>query len=406
MQNINDILYQSNILDMYPKIQAYYDKHLGISVVQQTVTFYSDSPDDPNEMSFTYPHRIINARKIPILDQKKFVNSDVLDSGEVFSVLSTHFEQLLSQNKLSLTQLVEIKHHIDYQKAQHLKYDFLDDHPEGTVIVRFLDGLYFAVLRQIKQEIATGLSQPESQDSLINPFHAYLDELVTLPAQCNMEELISFQERITQLKETEKQDEDLESKITVSSIKIAKEIKRRVSTIIANVETSSPKDRIQASTEQQFLSRKEVLNEMLPTLKSQLYLKKNLAILSNNAPPEFEKILDKSIKASIFDLLVSYEKEVISSFSDRKKTQKLRMIHTLKDLCQDESDSSLLYTEIVRYGPLLKSQSIGRYLYETICLFLGIKVMPEKYSSTLFQAARDGINTFDLESDEIKKKYG
>lgn len=404
MRNINDILYQSNILDMYPRIQTYYDKHLGIKVAQHTVTFYSDSPDEPNEMSFTYPHRIINARKIPILDQKKFVNGDVLDSGEVFLVLSTHFEQMLSQNKLSLAQLVEIKHHIDYQKAQHLKYDFLDDHPEGTVIVRFLDGLYFAVLHQIKQEIATGLSQPQSQDALIHPLHAYLDELVTLPSQCNMEELISFQEYIAYLKETEKQDADLESKITISSIKIANEIKRRVSTIIANVETCSSEDRIKASAEQQSLSRNTVLNEMLPTLKSQLYLKKNLAILSKNPHPTFDQILDKTIKANIFDLLVLYEKEVINSISDRKKAQKLRMILTLKNLCQNESDSSLLYTEIVRNGPLLKSQSIGQYLYEIICLFLGIKVMPEKYSSTLFQAARDSINTLDLESDEIKKK--
>ena len=39
MKNIVDILDQENILDMFPKIQAYYSQQLGIHVAAQTINF-------------------------------------------------------------------------------------------------------------------------------------------------------------------------------------------------------------------------------------------------------------------------------------------------------------------------------------------------------------------------------
>lgn len=408
MQNIYDILYLPNIPDMFPKIQAYYEKHVGIRVAPQTMIIYSESPDEPNETFLVYPCHIINASKLSLHDLETSKNGAPLDSGDIFKILSTHFSGILGQNKLPLNQLKELKNHIDNLQSQHLRHAFLDEHPEGNVIVRYTEALYFSIVQEMKQTINTNLSSPNYQNSLLTPLDSCLDELKTLTPHCNIPDLIDFQESLDSLRDNQnissEQLEELDPKLQVTATHLAKETQKRLSTLLTTIESTASKDKIYASQENQFLAKKTVVNTFLPTLKSQIYIKKNLHILISKENPEFAKLLDQTIKSSIFDLLGLYEQDVKQSVTDLKKSQKLQMIATLKTLCGEDEASNLLYEEIVKQGDLLKSQPIGRYLYEGICWLLGIKITTERYSATLFHAASDKISdTGTLKPDSTEQ---
>ncbi|MGV3739705.1 MAG: hypothetical protein ACO1N3_00215 [Gammaproteobacteria bacterium] len=411
MQNIYDILYLPNIPDMFPKIQAYYERYLGLQVKPQTLIIYSESPDEPNEMSLVYPCRIINANKLSLHDMKAAKNDAPLDSGELFQILSAHFSDVLSKKKLSLNQLIDLKRHIDTLQSKHLRHTFLDEHPECSVVARFAEGIYFSILQEIKHTINTNLSNPNYKNSLLSPLTTCLDELNVITPHCNIPDLIDFQESLDSLRDNQnippEQLEELELKLQTSSINLTKETKKRLSNLLASLESASSEDRVHTSQENQFLAKKSVVNEFLPTLKSQIYIKKNLHKLAPKYDPNIEKLLDHTIKSNIFDLLDLYEQDVKKSISDLKKSQKLQMIEHLKILCDEDTDSDLLYQEIAKNGDLLKSNSFGRYLFETICWLLGIKITTEKYSATLFQAANFKPSDEPLASDstEPKNKY-
>ncbi|NDH67660.1 MAG: hypothetical protein EBY22_07100 [Gammaproteobacteria bacterium] len=83
----------------------------------------------------------------------------------------------------------------------------------------------------------------------------------------------------------------------------------------------------------------------------------------------------------------------------------MQLIAQLKALCYDtDSSSSEIYQVIITHGDLLKSQSIGRYIYECICWLLQIKIPTERHSVTLFKAVAAPKITDGTSSVESKLK--
>ena len=372
MKTLNDILYQKNILDMFPKIQAYYQKHLNIHVESLVQTLHGDSEDDPLETLLTFPH----------VNQK---TGDNLDSGELISIFSTYLLDVFKHNSPSLEQLVEIKNHIEYLKDQQLTYNFIDDYPQAAVIKRFVDGCYYSVEQQLKKIIYERLSHINYQNIVIDPLESYLVELQTILPHCDLSNLIDFKEVLENLtnKATipEAELEGLQTKLTKISSTIDTEINKRMKTLLSMLEMSN-----EHMKELEISSKERVINEMLPTLKNQIYIKKNLPILGLDEAADFHKLLEHSIKNNILKLLNLCQQEVQYSISDINKQEKIQVIEDLKGQCVEEKDPNLLYQEIIKHGDLLKSKPIGRYLYECICWFLGIKIHKDSYYGTLFQA--------------------
>ncbi len=409
MKNIVDILYQENILDMFPKIQAYYRQHLGIQVEPQTIHHSreaNDSTDQSDEIGLLssseaiddynviFPYQIKNSHKISqhnLTEPPK--NGEYLDNSELASILAAHFSEQLSHQNLDLEKLTDIRKYIEHLKSQHLNYAFIDDHPEASVILRYMDGLYFSVVQQIKQRLYTALNAPRYQTrnaSLLHPLIAILDELATIMPHLNTPDLIDFQTCIESLSNDPSIPDDLfeelRSRLQSISPKISNKIQETLTFLVKNLDPA-------------------ILTEQLPTLKSQVQIKRALQTTQPFLYPEFEHLLEKSIKESILVLLDKYEAETNSSMTDLKKTQKMQLIAKLKDLCSDKGSSSELYQAIITHGDLLKSQSIGRYIYESICWLLRIKIPTERHSVTLFQAVAatkipDSANDF---ANKLKK---
>lgn len=374
MKNIVDILYQENILDMFPKIQAYYRQYLGIQVAPETINFSHDD-NEPAESNIIFPHKILDSHKISQLNlSQSHHNGGVLDSDKLATILAAHFSEQLSHQNLELEKLTDIRKHIEYLKSQHLNYVFIDEHPEASVIVRYMDGLYFSVVNQIKQRLYTALNAQNYQThnaSLLPPLIAILDELATIMPHLNTPDLIDFQTSIESLNTDPNIPDDLleelRPRLQSISTKISNKIQETVTYLVKNVDPT-------------------ILTEQLPTLKSQVQIKRALQTTQPYLYPEFEHLLEQSIKESILGLLDKYEAETNTSMTDLKKTQKMELIVKLKALCSDTASSSELYQVIITHGDLLKSQSIGRYIYECICWLLQIKIPTERHSVTLFQA--------------------
>ncbi|MEI6095399.1 MAG: hypothetical protein WCR08_08080 [Gammaproteobacteria bacterium] len=392
MKNIVDILDQENILDMFPKIQAYYSQQLGIHVAAQTINFSRDD-DEPVESNIFFPHKILNLHKISQHNPThSHQNGKVLDSDEIIMILSAHFSEQLSHQNPELKTLIDIRKHIEYLKSQHLNYHFIDDHPEASVIVRYMDGLYFSVVKQIKQSLYTTLNAPNYQanNTLLHPLVAILDELEKIMPHLSTPDLIDFHTSIESLETDpnipEALPEDLKPKLQSMSSKLNSKIQK---TLTFLVENSDP----------------TLLTEQLPTLKSQVQIKRALQTTHPYQYLEFEHLLEQSIKESILVLLEKYESETSTSMTDLKKTQKMQLIAQLKALCNDTaSSSSEIYQVIITHGDLLKSQSIGRYIYECICWLLQIKIPTERHSVTLFQAVAAPKITDGTSSVESKLK--
>ena len=392
MKNIVDILDQENILDMFPKIQAYYSQQLGIHVAAQTINF-SRYDDEPVESNIIFPHKILNLHKISQHNPtQSHQNGKVLDSGEIIMILSAHFSEQLSHQNPELKTLIDIRKHIEYLKSQHLNYHFIDDHPEASVIVRYMDGLYFSVVKQIKQSLYTTLNAPNYQanNTLLHPLVAILDELEKIMPHLSTPDLIDFHTSIESLETDpnipEALLEDLKPKLQSMSSNLNSKIQK---TLTFLVENSDP----------------TLLTEQLPTLKSQVQIKRALQTTHPYQYTEFEHLLEQSIKESILVLLEKYESETSTSMTDLKKTQKMQLIAQLKVLCNDTaSSSSEIYQVIITHGDLLKSQSIGRYIYECICWLLQIKIPTERHSVTLFQAVAAPKITDGTSSVESKLK--
>ena len=392
MKNIVDILDQENILDMFPKIQAYYSQQLGIHVAAQTINFSRDD-DEPVESNIIFPHKILNLHKISQHNPtQSHQNGKVLDSGEIIMILSAHFSEQLSHQNPELKTLIDIRKHIEYLKSQHLNYHFIDDHPEASVIVRYMDGLYFSVVKQIKQSLYTTLNAPNYQanNTLLHPLVAILDELEKIMPHLSTPDLIDFHTSIESLETDpnipEALLEDLKPKLQSMSSNLNSKIQKTLTFLVKNSDPT-------------------LLTEQLPTLKSQVQIKRALQTTHPYQYPEFEHLLEQSIKESILVLLEKYESETSTSMTDLKKTQKMQLIAQLKALCNDTaSSSSEIYQVIITHGDLLKSQSIGRYIYECICWLLQIKIPTERHSVTLFQAVAAPKITDGTSSVESKLK--
>lgn len=386
MKNLNDILYQANILDMYPKIENYYRQHLNIEIEEKKLAV--NSAENPSEVLQTFIH-------------KNLKSGDVLDGGEIIDSLSRHFDTIFQANSLSFEQLITLKKHIEYILSQRLTYDYMDDFPQALVIKRFMDGCYFAVLQQIKSTLYDHLSKSSSHFNS----DIYWDELRNILPHCNLADLIDFEECLQRLQNsksnTTEEFEELDPKLTNIASQLTDDMQKRMSTFLSGLAN----DALGHATQAQRINAKEtVIKEMLPTLKSQVYIKKNLLLFSPHDHSELNQLLEKTIKNSIFELLYLYEQDVKKSVSDMKKNQKIQFIENLKALCTEDNDVNLLYQEIITNGDLLKSQPIGRYLYECICWLLGIKITTEKYSATLFQAVNTKLNTEKIANLDPKHK--
>ena len=384
MKSINDILSQKDILSMFPKIQAYYAQYLGIEVSHQIIRFAHDSdPDKTTDLSHVFPYKIVNSNKIPQhADIQAYQNGKVLDPGEIAAILVAHLSTKLEQKNLELETLITLKQHIEYLKSQHLNSDFIDDNPEACVIVRYLDGLYFSVLQKIKQKLYTKLSEPDYQsDALVHQ----LNELSSILPHLNMPDLLDFQNCLDDLQTDNNIPSDLLEELQpfmqAISTKIKKNIQHTLHFMIHDMETET-----------------SLLNERLPTLKSQIQMKHALQTMQDVAP-KLVHFLDLNIKTTILGLLERYELEVKNAILETKKEQKMQLIVKLKGLCRDTVSSDDLYQEIIRHGDLLKNQSIGRYIYECICWLFRIKIPTERHSVTLFQAVTTGKKIPDSSKD-------
>ncbi len=391
MKNIVDILYQENILDMFPKIQAYYSQQLGIQVAQQTINFSHDD-DEPVESNIIFPHKILNLHKISQHNPtQSHQNGDVLNSDELLMILSAHFSEQLSRQNPKLETLIDISKHIEHLKSQHLNYDFIDDHPEASVILRYMDGVYFSVVKQIKQSLYKTLNAPNYQanNTLLHPLETILDELATIMPHLSTPDLIDFHTSIKSLENDPNIPEDLLEELKPKLQSMSSDLNNKIQkTLTFLAENSDP----------------TLLTEQLPTLKSQVQIKRALQTTHPYKYPEFEHLLEQSIKKSILVLLEKYEAETSTSMTDLKKTQKMQLIAQLKALCNNKASSSELYEVIITHGDLLKSQSIGRYIYECIYWLLQIKIPTERHSVTLFQAVAAPKITDGTSSVESKLK--
>jgi len=394
MKTVNDILSQNDILFMFPKIQAYYARYLGIEVLHQIISFAHDSDSDKTtDLSHAFPHKIVNSNKLPQdANLQTYQTGKVLDAGEITSILVAHFYTQLEQQNLELETLITLKQHIEYLKSQHLNSDFIDENPEAIVIVRYLDGLYFSVLQQIKQKLYTKLSEPDYQsDALVHPLIHQLNELSSILPHLNMPDLLDFQSCLDDLQTDNNIPYDildeLQPFVQAISAKIKKNIQHTLNFMINNMETET-----------------SILNERLPTLKSQIQMKRALQTMQTATHPTLEHFLDQNIKATILGLLDRYELEVKNSILEPKKEQKMQLILKLKGLCSDTVSSNDLYQEIITHGDLLKNQSIGRYIYECICRLLRIKIPTERHSVTLFHAVATEKKTPDASKDFTNKR--
>lgn len=392
MKNINDILYQENILSMFPKIQHYYSQQLGIGVTQKIQSFSSDA-EEPAEIYYTFPYQIINSAKLPYHELSASTQTgDTLDSGELATILAAHFSSLLTYQNLELEKLVNIRKHIEHLKSQHLNYNFIDDHPEATVIVRYMDGLYYSVVSQIKQKLYAEFSHPNYQTNaqshtLLHPMITRLNELATILPHLSTPDLLDFQAcfevMIADPNIPEDFLEDINPTLQHVSDNIHKKIEKTLHFLVTHVNAS-------------------IIAEQLPTLKSQVQIKQMLQEKHPLVYPEFEHLLEQSIKTTIRDLLDKYEVETNTSVLDLKKKQKLQIIAKLQGLCDEKIPSTDLYQAIITHGDLLKSQSIGRYILDCICWLL--QIMPkERHSVTLFQAVAPAKMPSAEPSSEEKK---
>lgn len=374
MKNIDDILYQKNILSMFPKIQHYYSQQLGISVSQKIQSSSADA-EEPAEIDCTFPYQIMNSAKLPHYELSASIQTGgTLDSGELATILAAHFSNLLTNQNLELEKLFKIKNHIESLKLQ-LNFNFINDHPEASVIVRYMDGLYYSVVSQIKQKLYAEFSHPNYQTNaqshpLLHPMIARLNELATILPHLSNPDLLDFQAcfevMVADPNIPEDFLEDINPTLQHVSSDIHEKIKKTLKFLVKNVNA-------------------DIIAEQLPTLKSQVQIKQMLQEKHPLAYPEFEHLLEQNIKTTIRDLLDKYEVETNRSVLDLKKNQKLQMIAKLQGLCDADTPSTDLYQAIITHEELLKSQSIGRYILDCICWLL--QIMPkERHSVTLFQA--------------------
>ena len=394
MKNITDILYQKDILSMFPKIQHYYSHQLGISVTPKMQSFSSQDEEDqdqvaPRETFCTFPYQIMNANKLPHHQRlAKIQTGDTLDSGELADILDAHFTSLIAHQNLALEKLVEIRKHIESLKSQHLTYDFMDDHPESAVIVRYLDGVYYSVVLQIKEKLLTELSQPNLQNTvqnhaLLHPVLPMITELHAIFSHLSTLDLLDFQQCVDTMRTSEHASDDVQSSLQQISGKINTKIDKKVRSLAQELERSILSETKPLSIDGN--AEDQLLMEMFPTLKSQMQLKKMLQINCPHTYPEFEHLLEQRIKISIRDLLDDIKIETNTSTLDLRKTQKLHIIKQLQDLCDEKTPSTELYQALIVQGDVLKAHSVGRYILECICWLLQI-ALKERHSVTLFQA--------------------
>ncbi|MCR9191061.1 MAG: hypothetical protein NXI01_00170 [Gammaproteobacteria bacterium] len=372
MDNIYDIYQKDTILEMIPLIETYFKNQLGIEVLTERNVAPEVEHDSDRAVGYHYRLRTNG------LDKQ-------LDPDKMLNLLFEHFVTVIAEEKPE--DLIRMQNYIENIKSKYLTFNFISQHPEGNIVVRFTDGLYVAVIHQLAQEIYQNLSKPlpdHANTLLMIPKAEDLKILVGLITKIELHELLNFKIILEKRRnDLDPDDHDNDFAIAVQDVlkKINIQIRRQTSEIAQEADIT-------------------ILTEKLPTLQSQIHIKKILA--QNEIEAESDKyqlygLLDIAIKSTILELLNDFEKDVHQTYSDRHKEDKLRLITDLRAMCQETADTEKLYQTIHSNEKLLTSTAIGRYLYDCICWLLNIQNKQPNYSQQLFKSV--GPSNFEEQTD-------
>ncbi|PJD93614.1 MAG: hypothetical protein CK424_02120 [Legionella sp.] len=346
MKNIDEIL-QQDVDGMVPLIKTYYEHHLGIKIETHQI-----------EDNVGYSYQICNPKKIP-LNLNLAIKSD-LDAGELTTVLSQHFNQILKTD--TIDYLISVKAFITRLKLSSLNSDYVSDHPEGAIVLRYMDGLLFSTIETIKENLSDALLKCQfNRHNLLNKPMLLMTQLESIMPELNLEDLLNFRDIIQQLNT---EDAETQEVIHNSLQSITTHIQKKIHQFTRYADRTT-------------------LHETLPNLKSQLQFKKLMTQIDLDAKHSLRPMIDESIVYLIQELVLHYKEEVQHSYTDPYKTKKLQLID---QLTQTTNLDDLLKTIQTNQNLLTKSP-IGRYLYDCVCWFLNIKNNSSTYQMKMFDTA-------------------
>jgi len=179
MDNIYEIYQKDTILEMIPLIETYFKNQLGIEVLAERNIAPEQESDSETPVGYHYRLRTNG------LDKQ-------LDPDKMLDLLFEHFVTLLA--KETSEELIKIQTYIETIKAKNLNHNFIAQHPEGSIVVRFTDGLYVAVIHQLARQVYQNLSKPlpDHTNTLIVPQTEDLNILTGLITKIELYELLNF----------------------------------------------------------------------------------------------------------------------------------------------------------------------------------------------------------------------
>ncbi len=343
MQSIQEILEQKSVEEMIPLIETYYANRLGVRVEEFQM-----------EDNKGYSYRVHNAKKLP--KHLGLSEKTGLDAGDLTALLTNDFSEVIK--KASIEYLISVKNFITQLKRDNLHQDYIDDHPKSAIVARYLDGLLFSSIEQIKEKLYQALQEsPSHADTLLDKKQVLMEQLDSIIPELSLEDLLSFRDMLSCLDEVH---EDTDQRLQAITAQIQKKI-------------------AQFARYADFTT----LHETLPSLKSQIQIKKFLLEVDPEIRQNLSPLIDESIISVVLELLLLYKQDVERSSTDFHKTEKLQLIEQLNQTTNIDD----LLTTIQANARILKKNPIGRYLYECICWFFNLKTKASTYPMTLFDTS-------------------
>lgn len=360
MQTIQEILEQKSVDDMIPLIEAYYENRLGIRVEEYDENHLRIGVEEYQVEEYQiedikgYSYHVHNAKKLP--KQLGLSKKTALDAGEITALLTNDFSGVLKSEPIEY--LISVKNFITQLKRDNLHQKYIADHPKTAIVSRYLDGLLFSTIEHIKEKLYKALQElPTHTNTLLDKEQVLMEQLDSIIPELSLEDLLNFRDTLSYLGA-----EHEETQRTLQAI--TAQIHKKISQFSRYADIST-------------------LHETLPSLKSQMQVKKFLLEVDPEIRQNLSPLIDESIISVVLELLILYKQDVERSSTDFHKTEKLQLIEQLN---QTSNIDDLLST-IQANAKILKKNPIGRYLYECVCWFFNLKNNASSYPMTLFDTA-------------------
>lgn len=366
---INRILHAKNLESMFDKLQGFYRHEFGIELQVQ----YADEELEDMQATWSVADQYQKLRDHDISLQQKHN----LDTDDLFTILNSYFEPIVAT--LSFGELLQLG-----EQTKKLQDNFTNENQKEFEMIRYIGPLYATVKQQLQSEMDEIAQQQAIATHDLALIVTHLDLWAAADGTDDIEDY---------LQTFPPKQREVQANLPNATL-------RKI------IKDEKIKDYFESISKKMWIIGPDGLLDTCVMKACMMLLHSNSSVPRAISQPIIERLSD-SIHDQLYQLLIKYRADVQSTVTDFRQSKKLLAINSMLKVYEDvklPADEKILQIKkIFDLDPAIhQTESVGRYLYRCLCMFLNKPTHLANFHMTLFQ----GLTSEEPQASTAKPNTG